>query len=47
MPIMASALLGNKKIISSEFFRYVFPHANVSCVNSLSEYNTDLCHDEV
>ncbi len=29
MPLMASALLGNKSIISSELFRYVFPHANV------------------
>jgi hypothetical protein len=30
MPLMASALLGNKSIGSSELFRYVFPHANVS-----------------
>jgi hypothetical protein len=35
MPLMASALLGNKSIISSELFRYIFPHANVSYVNSL------------
>jgi hypothetical protein len=35
MPLMASALLGNKSIISSELFCYVFPHANVSYVNSL------------
>ncbi len=25
MPLMASALLGNKSILSSELFRYVFP----------------------
>jgi hypothetical protein len=30
MPLMASTLLGNKTIISSELFRYVFLHANVS-----------------
>jgi hypothetical protein len=35
MPLMASALLGNKSIISSELFHYVFSHANVSYVNSL------------
>ncbi len=34
MPLMASALLGNKSIVSSELFRYIFPHANVSYVNS-------------
>jgi hypothetical protein len=33
MPLMASALLGNKSIVSSELFRCVFPHANVSYVN--------------
>ncbi len=37
MPLMASPLLGNKSIISSELFRYVFPHANVFYVNSLSK----------
>jgi hypothetical protein len=37
MPLMASALLGNKSIVSSELFRYVFPHANVSYVNLLLE----------
>jgi hypothetical protein len=37
MPLMASTLLGNKSIISSELFRYVFPHANVSYVSSLLE----------
>ncbi len=46
MPLMASALLGNKSIISSELFRYVFPHANVSYVNSLLEAGSNLCHDE-
>jgi hypothetical protein len=45
MPLMASALLGNKSIISLELFRYVFPHANVSYVNSL-ESESNLCHDE-
>jgi hypothetical protein len=35
MPLMASALLGNKSVVSSELFRYVFLHANVSYVNSL------------
>ncbi len=33
MPLMSSALLGNKSIFTSEIFRYVFPHANVSYVN--------------
>ena len=46
MPLMASALLGNKSIVSSELFRYVFPHANVSYVNSLIESDSNLCHDE-
>ncbi len=46
MPLMASALLGNKSIISSELFRYVFPHANVSYVNSLLQSDSNLCHDE-
>jgi hypothetical protein len=46
MPLMASALLGNKSIISSELFHYVFPHANVSYVNSLLESDSNLCHDE-
>ncbi len=46
MPLMASALLSNKLIISSELFRYVFPHANVSYVNSLLESDSNLCHDE-
>ncbi len=46
MPLMALALLGNKSTISSELFRYVFPHANVSYVNSLIEYDSNLCHGE-
>jgi hypothetical protein len=33
MPFMASALLANKLIISSELFCYVFPHANVLYMN--------------
>ncbi len=46
MPLMALALLGDKSIISSELFRYVFPHANVSYVNSLIESDSNLCHGE-
>ncbi len=46
MPLMTSALLGNKSIVSSELFRYVFPHANVSYVNSLIESDSTLCHGE-
>ncbi len=46
MPLMASALTGNKSIISSELFRYVFLYVNVSYVNSLLESNSNLCHDE-
>jgi hypothetical protein len=46
MPLMASALLGNKSIISSELFRYVFPHVNVSYVNSLLQSDSNLSHDE-
>ena len=45
-PLMASALLGNKSIVSSELFRYVFPHANVSYVNSLMDSHSNLCHGE-
>jgi hypothetical protein len=36
----------NKSIISSELFCYIFPHANVSCVNSLLQSDSNLCHDE-
>jgi hypothetical protein len=46
MPLMASALLGNKSIVSSELFRYLFPHANVSYLNSLMKSDSNLCHDE-
>jgi hypothetical protein len=46
MPLMASALLGNKSIVSLELFRYVFPHANVSYMNSLIKSDSNLCHDE-
>jgi hypothetical protein len=46
MLLMASALLGNKSIVSSELFRYVFPHANVSYMNSLIESDSNLCHGE-
>jgi hypothetical protein len=46
MPLMASALLGNKSIISSELFCYVFLHGNVSYVNSLLLSDSNLCHDE-
>ncbi len=46
MPLMALALLGNKSIISSELFRYVFPHANVSYMNSLMDSHPNLCHGE-
>jgi hypothetical protein len=43
---MSSALLGNKSIVSSEMFRYVFPHANVSYMNSLMDSHPNLCHGE-
>ncbi len=46
MPLMASTLLGTKSIVTSELFRYVFPHANVSYVNSLMESDSNLCHGE-
>ncbi len=46
MLLMASALLGNKSIVSSELFRYIFPHANVSYVNSLMDSHPNLCHGE-
>ena len=46
MPLMASALLGNKSIVSSELFRSVFPHANVSYIDSLMDSHPNLCHDE-
>ncbi len=46
MPLMTAALLGNKSIVSSELFRYIFPHANVSYVNSLLESDSKMCHSE-
>jgi hypothetical protein len=46
MPLMASALLGNTSIVSSELFRYVFLHASVSYVNSLIKSDSNWCHDE-
>ncbi len=46
MPLMASALLGNKSIVSSELFCYIFPHANVTYVNSLTKSDSNLCHGE-
>ncbi len=46
MLLMASALLGKKSNVSSELFRYVFPHANVSYVNSLMDSHPNLCHGE-
>ncbi len=46
MPLMASALLGNKSIICSELFYYVFPHGNVSYVNSLLQFDSNLWNDE-
>jgi hypothetical protein len=46
MPLMASALLGNKSIVSSELFCYIFTHTNVSYVNSLIESDSNLCHVE-
>ena len=46
MPLMASALLGNRSIISSELYRYVFLHANVSYVNSLLPSRSDLSNEQ-
>jgi len=42
MPLMASAPFGNKSIISSEIFRYVFLHANVSYVDALYSSDSNL-----
>jgi len=39
---MASAPFGNKSIISSEIFRYVFLHANVSYVDALYSSDSNL-----
>jgi hypothetical protein len=38
--------LGNKSIVSSELFPYVFPHANVSYIDSLMDSHQNLCHDK-
>ncbi len=46
MPLMALALLGNKIFVSSELFHYVFPHANVSYIDSLMDSHLNLCHGE-
>jgi hypothetical protein len=46
MLLMASALLGNKPIVSSKLFQYVVPHANVSYVNSLLESDANFYHGE-
>jgi hypothetical protein len=46
MPLTASALLGNKSIVSSELFCYIFPHENDSYVNSLMDSYPNLCHGE-
>jgi hypothetical protein len=46
MLLMASALLGNKTIVSSELFRYIFPLVNVSYINSLMDSHPNLCHGE-
>jgi hypothetical protein len=47
MPLTASALLGKKSIISLELFCYLFPHVNVSYVNSLLQFASNLCHYEI
>ncbi len=46
MPLMASAHLGNKSIISSELFYYVFPHENVFYVSSLLQSDSNLSHNK-
>ena len=46
MLLMASILLGNKSIDSSELFCYMFPHVNASYVNSLIKSDSNLCHGE-
>ncbi len=42
MLLMESTLLGNKSIVSSELFRYIFQHGNVSYVNSLIKSDSNL-----
>jgi hypothetical protein len=46
MPLMASAFMGNKSIVSSELYHYVFLHANVSYVNSLLPSDSDLSNEQ-
>ncbi len=46
MPLMASAPLGNRSIISSELYRYVFQHANISYVNSSLPSRSDLSNEQ-
>ena len=46
MPLMALALLGNRSIINLELYRYVFPHAHVSYVNSLLPSRSDLSNEQ-
>jgi hypothetical protein len=46
MALMASALLGNQSIISLELYHHVFPHANVSYVNSLLPSRSDLSNEQ-
>ncbi len=43
---MASAFMGNKSIVSSELYRYIFLHANVSYVNSLLLSDSDLSNEQ-
>jgi hypothetical protein len=46
MSLTALALLGSRSIISPELYRYVFPHANVSYVNSLLPSRSDLSNEQ-
>jgi hypothetical protein len=46
MPLMALTLLGNRSIISSKLYRYVFPHANVSYVDSLLPSRSDFSYEQ-
>ena len=45
--LMASDLLGNRSIVSSELFRYIFPHANVSFNDSMSPSKINLSDDAI
>ncbi len=46
MPLMASALLGNRSIISLGLYQYVSPHENVSYVNLLLPLHSDLSNEQ-